>query len=151
MSRAAVRYDARGRARLTFPYHPIFVAEIKGCVPSWARSYEPATKTWVVATPYDGPIIERMAAWWPDLLIRAGHPGSERREAPPLTPPVQAETPHATLHVLQSAPREVIDAAYRALVKLHHPDRLPTPARAGGNAALARINVAYERLTGGQR
>ncbi len=48
------------------------------------------------------------------------------------------------------APREVIDASYRALVKKYHPDRLPELERAQGNERLAKINVAYAQLTGGR-
>jgi len=52
--------------------------------------------------------------------------------------------------VLPSAPREVIEASYKALVKMFHPDRLPEPERARGNAVLAKINVAFAQLTGGR-
>ncbi len=49
-------------------------------------------------------------------------------------------TPHARLHLTSDAPPEVVDAAYRALAKIHHPDR-------GGNQELMKaINVAYDQI-----
>ena len=46
----------------------------------------------------------------------------------------------------RSAPRELIDSAYRTLVKLHHPDRLPVPERDRGHRRMVEINGAYEAL-----
>ena len=46
------------------------------------------------------------------------------------------------LHLLPTAPRRVIDAAWRALSQEHHPD-------AGGDPeAQARLNAAHARLVG---
>jgi hypothetical protein len=50
---------------------------------------------------------------------------------------------HDTLYVTSNAPREVIEASYRALVKLKHPDR-------GGNSEeFIRIDQAYQTLRKG--
>src|SRR6266508_2478961 len=47
------------------------------------------------------------------------------------------------LHLLDSAPTEVIKAAYKALALLHHPD-------AGGSQEhMTALNLAYEVLTRG--
>jgi hypothetical protein len=46
----------------------------------------------------------------------------------------------ATLHLLPSAPPEVVRASYKALAQLVHPDK-------GGDVrAMQRLNEAYERL-----
>lgn len=50
------------------------------------------------------------------------------------------KTPHATLYVMYDAPIEVIQAAYRALAKLHHPDFGGDPTR------MMEINRAYAAL-----
>lgn len=48
--------------------------------------------------------------------------------------------PWAILHLANDAPPELVEAAYRALVKLHHPDR-------GGNAdRMKAINAAMDQL-----
>jgi curved DNA-binding protein CbpA len=55
------------------------------------------------------------------------------------------------LFLLPGAPPEVIDAAYRALVKLNHPDLLPEPQRAAGNEKMKLLNTAYAQLTAGRK
>jgi hypothetical protein len=46
------------------------------------------------------------------------------------------DDPYAILHVTSDAPPEVLDAVYRALAKIHHPDV------GGSDAAMKRINIA---------
>ncbi len=48
---------------------------------------------------------------------------------------------YTALHLLPSAPIEVIKAAYRALAILCHPDR------GGDEEAMKRVNIAYESIT----
>lgn len=50
------------------------------------------------------------------------------------------ETDWEALQVQPGAPKPVVDAAYKALAILNHPDRN------GSNDEMARINAAYERL-----
>lgn len=52
----------------------------------------------------------------------------------------RADDPYAILHVNRDAPPEVIEAAYRALAKIHHPDV------GGSDAAMKRINVAHAAI-----
>jgi hypothetical protein len=49
---------------------------------------------------------------------------------------------HAVLGVLPETPAPVVQGAYRALVKLHHPDLVGT----AGHAQTVRLNRAYERV-----
>jgi curved DNA-binding protein CbpA len=51
--------------------------------------------------------------------------------------------PHDILQVTSSAVPEVVEAAYRALALLHHPDRSSDPEAA---RAMAELNWAYGRL-----
>lgn len=50
--------------------------------------------------------------------------------------------PYRKLYVQPDAPQEVIEAAHRALVKLHHPDI----AGPGATTRMAAINAAYDKL-----
>ncbi|HEY8601377.1 MAG TPA: hypothetical protein VIL85_23320 [Thermomicrobiales bacterium] len=135
-----------GCTRFAFPFNGAMVEEIKA-VPVAYRNYDPATRIWTVSAPYADRVLDRFLRRFPgaDVIDDRG----ARSSAPP-PPPKAPATPHATLYVLPSAPREVIEASYKALVKKYHPDRLPEPERAHGNAVLARINVAYAQLTGGR-
>jgi len=65
---------------------------------------------------------------------------SERPQAAPAAPLTEA---YATLHLLPSAPPELVTAAYRALAQLHHPDR------GGDTGAMIVINRAVEILRDG--
>ncbi len=79
-------------------------------------------------------------------LLGSGQRQQEQRQEPPKSPPPQLMTPFAAMYLRDNAPKEVVDAAYRALAKLHHPDL------AGSNEAdrlrrtesMKRLNVAYE-------
>jgi len=64
----------------------------------------------------------------------------QRQDAPRTEPTSPLTQAYATLHLLPTAPPEVVQAAHRALVKLHHPD-------AGGehDAAVA-INQAITTI-----
>jgi len=49
--------------------------------------------------------------------------------------------PYSVLHLRETAPPELIKAAYRTLAQLYHPDR-------GGDAqVMTELNLAYELLT----
>lgn len=58
----------------------------------------------------------------------------------PATVPVPTFTPYSTLGVAPDAPQEVIQAAYRALSRIYHPDVPKT----GNSIKMQRINSAYE-------
>ena len=49
---------------------------------------------------------------------------------------------YATLHILPTAPPELVKAAYRCLAMMHHPDR------GGETETMQRINQAYAQLSG---
>lgn len=111
--------------------------------------YDPDKRLWTINVPYADRVLDPFLGRFPHVIMHE-YVTSGRAVAPPPPPKPVPATPHATLYLLPSTPREVIDASYRALVKKYHPDRLPEPERAQGNEQLARINVAYGQLTGGR-
>jgi hypothetical protein len=52
----------------------------------------------------------------------------------------RADDPYTCLHVTPDAPSEVIEAAYRTLAKIHHPDV------GGSDSAMKRLNWAREMI-----
>jgi curved DNA-binding protein CbpA len=52
----------------------------------------------------------------------------------------QTDDPYTVLHVSRNASPEVIEAAYHALAKLHHPDV------GGSDAAMQRLNRARHMI-----
>lgn len=158
--RASATYQGKRRVILQFPYDPELVAALKNTIPSWARSYDPATKTWtIVSAAWVTDAVDLLQEHFPNASI-----GHEEEPAPPPPPPPggrgrERSDPfpgwrtggmsghYATLHLLPSAPRQVVDAAYRALAKLHHSDLLPATEREVATRAMQRINEAYKALT----
>ena len=123
---------------------PTMVEEFKRAIPAYCRRYLPDTREWFVTTPY----AEQALA-----IFRRGFPAARvvsDRTAPPPPPsaarPMAEEHHYAALHLRASAPREVVDAVYRVLVKVNHPDRLPLPQRDRAHQQMCAINAAYEAL-----
>lgn len=140
-SRPTIVWQADGSVRLWWPYHEVLLESFKQEIRS-GRRWDPVLSCWVVT-----PVMAEAAAHW----LRTSFPEhTERREepraAPPPPPPppprMGAAEPWASLHLLPSAPREVVDAAYKALARLHHPDL------GGSTAAMQRVNDAYQKLRG---
>ncbi|MDP9364807.1 MAG: J domain-containing protein [Chloroflexota bacterium] len=132
------RIDRRrdGSVELRFPYSPSFIALLKGSIPSEHRSWDPAVQNLPASAAYANTAVALMQMQFPGVVSHEG-----AAPPPPGPDPIRAvDRVYADLHLLPSAPRAVIDAAYKALARLNHPDT-------GGNAeAMKRLNNAYEAL-----
>lgn len=140
LAQAAFRWD--NRVELRFPYNAWLVDALKREVPHPHREWHPETKTWIVDALYATQALNLLRQVYLEAMI------SERQDVPPSRPdPLFQTDPHyATLHLLPSAPPCVIEAAYRALVKEHHPDRAPVHKREQAHEAMVALNAAYERV-----
>ena len=127
-------YTRAGEVDLRFPYNARLVELLKSEIPARARAYDPDDKTWTVIAAYATRAVNLLLDHFPDARIE--RPGTRAEPAPPLTP----ARPFAVLHLLPSAPPELIDAAYRTLARLHHPD-------VGGDPeAMRALNDARDAL-----
>jgi hypothetical protein len=127
------------RYALAFDYSPAMVQALKDNIPSRQRKWMPERKEW----------------WFkPGMLagVRAlaeRHCGrvqyvTEGDAGEDVLVPAQDATAYRTLHLLPSAPPELVRAAYKVLAKRCHPD-------AGGSTqAMQRINAAYAVLARSQ-
>ena len=126
-------YVHDGDVELRFPYNARLVDLLKAEIPPYARSYDPDDKTWTVAAPYAGLAVDLLRHRFPDARI-------ERPGARPTPESSGTGRPFAVLHLLPSAPPELIEGAYRILARLHHPD-------AGGtDEAMRALNEARDLL-----
>ena len=142
--------------RLWFHWRDGLVDALKAVVPARSRTYAPEERTWWISAP-EWPKALRvlrahglfLANWYATASSSEDDPGQGRfRWEPPGEPPprrpsterLRSVDPYAELHLLPTAPPEVVRAAYRALALLHHPDK------GGSEAAMKRINAAYERI-----
>jgi hypothetical protein len=123
---------------------PVMVEMIKAQVPQHARRYLPDTHEWFIGSAYLLQALALFRQCFPDAeVIHDGGSPPPRDDTPR---PLADATHYATLHLLPSAPRELIQAAYKVLAKTLHPDRLPVEQRTQGHAQMCAINAAYEAL-----
>ena len=120
MSYPRVTWHPDGSAAdVTFPFDAFVVAEIKRVVPAWLRSYDPDSKTWMVDGRYVHLVYHVLAQVFGDVDVEAAL---------------------VVLHLRPTAPPELVDAAYKCLARLHHPDR------GGSTITMQMINHAVESI-----
>ena len=125
-----------GSVRLTFPYAAELVDALKATVPGYARTYDPATRAWTVTPAYAGVATRLMHQIFADVETvdhTAAGSGFDRGGDP-------REAALVVLHLRPTAPPELVDAAYKCLARLHHPDR------GGSTATMQAINAAAEQI-----
>ena len=114
------------------------------CIPAQRRSYDPTRRCWRIASTS---LLLGLGVYLPGLKERVEHLlGGEEEEAEPRpavsTLPPAVERAYVTLHLLPSAPRCVVKAAYRALAAETHPDV------GGSTVAMQQLNAARDTLVG---
>jgi hypothetical protein len=138
------RLTAFGEVVLRFPFSEALVDDLKDGIPYRFRTYEPRSKEWTVESTYADLAVRLLLRHFPAAEV----PARWRYRAPWEEPPPWSESPTAArssdhyriLHLLPTAPVELIESAYRTLARLHHPDR------GGDELAMQRINGAYDAL-----
>jgi hypothetical protein len=110
--------------------------DLKAAIPYRFREWDPARKVWTIESAYADLAIEILLRHFPT----AETPRHSRPQANTQTRPTDND-PFATLHLLPSAPVEVVKAAYRALAKLHHPDVQ------GDAITMRRLTEAHDALS----
>lgn len=135
-----VRFKATDRTTFS-----LTVESLKSFVRADQRAFVPELKEWFVRREAEHSLrrwleyvrgtLGAQVEWMPE--------GSASGEATAKRSSDQA-TAFAALHLLPSAPPQLIKAAYRTLAQLHHPDL------AGGDGEeMRRINTAFEAITRG--
>jgi hypothetical protein len=114
---------------IEFDFNQAMVDGIKERVPSRARKWSPEDRKWY----FKDDVIDIVAFLAVAHCGRYVHVESLEEDAP-----VEA---YAALHLLPSAPGDLVKAAYRIMSKLHHPDT------GGTTREMQRVNEAYRRLT----
>ncbi|MDP9363483.1 MAG: J domain-containing protein [Chloroflexota bacterium] len=126
---------------LRFPYNPGLIERLKVSIPSVCRSWDPVLKVWTVEAAYANLAIGLLQSTYPEATVGGS-------TAPPRGPdPIRPSDPHyEALHLLPSAPACVVEAAYKALARDRHPDRLPAHERDRAHEAMVALNEAYDAL-----
>lgn len=157
------RSDSSVTLRLTCPDSQIFqncISTLKFEIAPRFRSYDPLTKCWIILAEAAVELenyIQRMVARFCAAVVVEEEANPAREEYKEQGTKSSSEKEHgspferryrmtfqracATLFVTPGAPFEVIQGAYRALAKMHHPDL------GGDTHVMRQINDAYETLT----
>ncbi len=116
------------------------IDELKNTVPSSYRTYDPTRKIWTITDSdcLNDWLYETRRAYTVEVNYADAY-------QPPPPPKQQIVSPFTTLHLLPSAPPELVKAAYKTLAKIYHPD-----ARGDGEKMIA-INRAFEIITKNKR
>ncbi len=113
------------------------IEALKDAIPAYDRTYSPASREWFI----HASARHSLELWLDDAreVCGASVEWQPTKHERPRTASVAPDA-FATLHLLPSAPPEVVRASYKALAMKHHPDK------GGDTEAMQKINEAYERL-----
>ena len=137
--KAYVYEEKHGDVRIKTPYLAAFVEALKAGIPWDDREWKPETKTWLVGAASAKQAIAICHRFFDQVEViafRDQHQQAGFVESAKTGP----SDPYAALHLLPTAPSPLVDAAYRCLARLHHPDL------GGDTATMQGINAAYDRL-----
>ena len=121
-------------ADVTFPYDAFVVAELKRAVPALLRTYDPDSKAWTVAGRYVSAVYHVLAQVFGEVDVEGARSGAADRGRP------TGGDPYVVLHLLPTAPPELVSAAHKCLARLHHPDA------GGSTSTMQMINAAAEQI-----
>jgi len=135
MTTPTITRNWTGSITLRFPYDADLVESLKAEIPSHARTYDPIVKAWTVSAAYSDVAARLMLETFPDVDLV-----NQSRTAPPADRAPRAGDPYVVLHLLPSAPPELVSAAHKCLARLHHPDK------GGSTATMQAINAAVDAI-----
>jgi hypothetical protein len=124
----------------------MMIEALKGYIPACNRVYVPDRKTWRV----DAYAHDCLQGWlsyarttFSAQVQWSGSAADADPEAEWTPPPPRQKVvdPYQTLHLLPSAPPELIRAAFKCLATIFHPDK-----PGGDEERMKAINRAYEKL-----
>lgn len=141
-SLAQATWQHDGSVELRFPYDPAFIESLKASVSSSFRTWDPAEKVWRVRAGYAHAGVTLLRRTFPDAVI-IETPGEATSRPDPIR---STDSLYATLHLLPSAPLVVIEAAYKALAREQHPDRLAPSEQTRAHEQMVALNTAFATL-----
>jgi len=148
MPRASITLTDLGDGHLRFPYSADLVADLKSHIPTHARAWTPEAKYWWIEATYVDLAARLARRYFPDLDYRDSpdRHRDARRPPPPPPRPTPPADPFAILHLLPTAPLELVEAAGRTLAKMCHPDVQPPEQRLIATHQMQQINEALDRV-----
>jgi DnaJ-domain-containing protein 1 len=127
-------------------YNQEFVDWIKGEVMINCRHWNKENDAWVISYSYEDDLIVECFKLF-SAVYKVGK-RSVKKTGPrawkrPKQSPLDSRTAYDVFHLQPSAPPELINAAYRVMAKLYHPDVYNGP---DATDQMKKINDAYEKI-----
>lgn len=116
------------------------VSSLKNYIDHWQRQYDPETRHWFIEAEARPDFYKWLENFEASHAVSTIWNGPGTHHPPPVRNPAVIN-PYAVLHLLPSAPPELVKAAYKALAQIYHPDKT-----GGDDETMRAINAAYERL-----
>lgn len=131
---ARCRRTAFDELECVIPFHAGLIAAWKEAIPFRLRSYDPQSKAWRFWGGFDEVAVALLLQYFPAADV----PRRPRPSADPARSLLADQ--FRVLHLRETAPLELIEASYRVMARLNHPDR------GGSTEAMQAINGAYMAL-----
>ena len=126
-------------ATLRFPYRENMVEDLKSLVPAHDRDYDPSAKVWTVyGSAHIALALDLLRRHFGTVDVTDWRQRSERAYHG-----TTLDHDYATLHLLPSAPSDVVRVVYRTLALHAHPDR------GGDHEQMLALNASFDRLQRG--
>jgi hypothetical protein len=135
---AVVTRREDGYCELRFTFRRSVVDALKLRIPAHARTWDPGWKIWTVSPEWRRTAIDLMVEAFGFEHVQIVDQEPQRDPEP--TSSLRSDPAFMVLHLRESAPPELIQAAYKTLARLAHPDT------GGDTLAMQRINRAYDDL-----
>lgn len=118
----------------------VALESMKRHIPRHYRRFDAAQRCWMIDPQGQAP-LESWLSWMrrelkADVVYSGPHHHSDLRD-----PQVSLTPAYATLHLLPTAPLELVKAAYRCLARINHPDV------GGDTRSMQQLNIAYAYIT----
>lgn len=144
---AHIRYAEPNEMRIRGTYDANFVTELKVGLAS--RVWDAKTREWVVDVGERISALRLIKKYYSTVIedneLPSGRKKPDQQKAEPAAPSqgLPTEKDYAVLHLLPTAPIELVKVAYRTLAKMYHPD---TSHAADADKIMSRLNKAYEAI-----
>lgn len=127
------------------PFNKDFVDWVKSEVVINCRRWDKENDVWVISYSYEDDLIVECFKLFHEVK-KIGKRSAKKTEpqfSRSRQTPMDARTAYDVFHLQPSAPPELINAAYRVMAKLYHPDVYGEP---DATDQMKKINDAYEKI-----
>ena len=142
IAQATYRWDSK--LEVSFPYSRHLVEQLKIHIPVPGREWVPERRIWIIDQPWATTAIRLMREVCGNVIVEDRRSTYQDPFPPTGTP--QIDPDFATLYVLETAPLCVVTAAYKALSKQCHPDRVPERERVRAHEEMIALTNAYDAV-----